>query len=76
MTTRFEWDRRGLLAAASDPAGADHPYRHDARGRLVDLVDSRRRTTVVGHGPDGHTASITDPAGVVTRFITRRRRRC
>lgn len=68
VSSRFEYDERGLLARAIDPAGGETAYRYDERGLLSSVRAPNGGTTSFRYDRDGRRESVTDPVGTVRRF--------
>ncbi|HWL38321.1 MAG TPA: DUF6531 domain-containing protein [Frankiaceae bacterium] len=64
----FDWDPRGLLSRATDPAGVATDFGYDVRGRLKEQVTGGavRR---FGYDATGWVDSVTDPLGNVTSML-------
>jgi RHS repeat-associated protein len=74
-TWTYDYDSRGNLVSATDPAGNASPaagdftthYAYDSAGQLVSQTDANGHTTTFGdYDPNGLPRSITDPLGHAT----------
>ena len=65
----YEFDLRGLLAAATGPDGLTAQYARDIRGRLASATAPTGETTAYGYDTTGFLSSVTDSTGTLQRVL-------
>lgn len=66
--TRYEYDRRGLRTATTDPAGRRYEVGYNADGDPRRAVDPLGRVTELDHGLIGRRLAVRSPGGAATRY--------
>lgn len=67
--SHFRWNRRGTLAAASDPSGMTSTFERDIRGRLAAATSGKGEETIFGYDQTGYLRTVSDPLGTLTRLV-------
>jgi RHS repeat-associated protein len=67
-TTRYAYDRKGLLVTVTDPAGNEWSYEYDLRGRKVEAVDPDKGRSTFTYNDAGDQTSATDARNEVLAY--------
>jgi len=65
-TTRYDYDKRGLVTTTTDALNQQHITTYDAFGRSLTQTDVRGNTTIYSYDDAGRTLTITTPEGIST----------